>query len=148
MQCKLHILSLKPSRTTVIGLERDTPHARAEVPALHCQRQPGEPSFDAQPQPCAQQYGLGHSCPHICISDPLTSIASSWIPPSVVASIAGLVSLPGQPVPSLYNLGSAVKEANKDAQTSATEVASMSVVLQGLQTYITGRMRAIFSAFD
>jgi hypothetical protein len=63
-------------------------------------------------------------------------------PLSVAASVAGLVSLAGQLVPALYNLGSTVKEANKDAQAAATEVASMSVVLQGLQTYIIGRTRA------
>lgn len=60
----------------------------------------------------------------------------------MAASVAGLVSLAGQLVPALYNLGSTVKEANKDAQAAATEVASMSVVLQGLQTYIIGRTRA------
>jgi hypothetical protein len=63
-------------------------------------------------------------------------------PLSVAASVAGLVSLAGELVPALYNLGSAVKEANNDAQAAATEVASMSVVLQGLQTYIIGRTRA------
>lgn len=63
-------------------------------------------------------------------------------PLSVASSVAGLVSLAGQLVPASYNLGSAVKEANNDAQAAATEVASMSVVLQGLQTYIIGRTRA------
>lgn len=63
-------------------------------------------------------------------------------PLSVAASVAGLVSLAGQLVPALYNLGSAVKEANRDAQAAATEVAGMSVVLQGLQGYIIGRERA------
>lgn len=63
-------------------------------------------------------------------------------PLSVAASVAGLVSLAGQLVPALYNLGSAVKEASKDAQAAAAEVAGMSVVLQGLQTYIIGRQRA------
>ena len=50
-------------------------------------------------------------------------------PLSVAASVAGLVSLAGQLVPALYNLGSTLKEANKDAQAAAAEVAGMSVVL-------------------
>ena len=79
--------------------------------------------------PCMQFWFLVQHC---FIMDPL----------SVAASVAGLVSLAGQLVPALYNLGSAVKEANKDAQAAATEVASMSVVLQGLQTYIMGRTKA------
>lgn len=63
-------------------------------------------------------------------------------PLSVAASVAGLVSLAGRLVPALYNLSSAVKEANKDAQAAALEVAGMSVVLQGLQTYIIGQSQA------
>jgi hypothetical protein len=63
-------------------------------------------------------------------------------PLSVAASVAGLVSLAGQLVPTLYNLGLTVKEANKDAQSAAVEVAAMSVVLQGLQGYIIGRSKA------
>jgi hypothetical protein len=63
-------------------------------------------------------------------------------PLSVAASVAGLVSLAGQLVPTLYNLGLTVKEANKDAQAAAVEVAAMSVVLQGLQGYIIGRSKA------
>jgi hypothetical protein len=60
----------------------------------------------------------------------------------VNASVAGLISQAGQLVPALYDLGSVVREADKDAQSAAVEVAGMSVVLQGLQKYITGRSRA------
>jgi hypothetical protein len=63
-------------------------------------------------------------------------------PLSVAASVAGLVSLAGQLVPTLYNLGLTVKEANKDAHAAAVEVTAMSVVLQGLQGYIIGRSKA------
>lgn len=42
----------------------------------------------------------------------------------------------------MYDLGSAVKEADKEARDAATEVAGMSIVLQGLQAYIIGRSRA------
>lgn len=58
------------------------------------------------------------------------------------ASVAGLISLAGQLVPTLYTFGSAIKEAKKDAQAAAREVANMSIVLQGLQTYLVGRSRA------
>lgn len=63
-------------------------------------------------------------------------------PLSVAASVAGLIQLTSKLVPALYNLGLAITEANKDAQAAATEVAGMSVVLQGLQTYILGRLHA------
>lgn len=63
-------------------------------------------------------------------------------PLSVAASVAGLISLAGQLVPALYNLGSTLKDANADAQAAASEIAGMSIVLQGLQAYIMGRSRA------
>jgi len=56
--------------------------------------------------------------------------------------VVGLISLANQLAPALLNLGSAVKEANNDAQAAASEVAGMSIVLQGLQSYIMGRSRA------
>jgi hypothetical protein len=63
-------------------------------------------------------------------------------PLSVATSVAGLVRVTAMLVPSLYNLGSTIKEANKDAQAAAAEIAGMSIVLQGLQAYIIGRAHA------
>lgn len=60
-------------------------------------------------------------------------------PLSVAASVAGLISLAGQLVPALYNLGTSVNEASKDAQAAVTEVSGMSIVLQALEKYVAGR---------
>lgn len=60
-------------------------------------------------------------------------------PLSVAASVAGLIRVGGQLVPALYSLGSTLKDANNDAQAAASELATMSIVLQGLQAYIVGR---------
>ena len=63
-------------------------------------------------------------------------------PLSVAASVAGLISLAGQLVPALYHLASTIKEAQQDALAVTAEVASMSIVLQGLQKYIIGITQA------
>lgn len=60
----------------------------------------------------------------------------------MAASVAGLISLAGQLVPTLYNLGATSKDADSDAKAAAGEIAGMSTVLQGLQAYIVGRSLA------
>ncbi|KAK6381093.1 hypothetical protein LTR65_001055 [Meristemomyces frigidus] len=62
-------------------------------------------------------------------------------PLSVAASVVGLVTAGAQMITTLYNIGSAIKDAPQLTRAAADELASITVVLQQLQAYVLGKAR-------
>ena len=63
-------------------------------------------------------------------------------PLSVAASVVGLISAGAQMITTLYNISSAMKDAPQLANAAADELANITMVLQRLHQYISGKAHA------
>lgn len=63
-------------------------------------------------------------------------------PLSVTAGVLGILGVSAQLIQTLYQLGSNIKDARKDADAVAKEVSGISIIIQSLQTYVFGRQKA------
>ncbi|KAK5734230.1 GTPase activating protein (GAP) for Rho1p [Elasticomyces elasticus] len=63
-------------------------------------------------------------------------------PITVVASVAGLISSASTMIPILYNVGTSIRDAPQLTKEVAGELANITVVLQQLFAYISGKARA------
>lgn len=62
-------------------------------------------------------------------------------PLTITTGIVGILAASGQLIQALDQLGSAIQDAASDTQAAAIELTNIKLVVQGLQTYVIGRVQ-------